>query len=959
MSAMTGSGRHGDQRKAPTLPTGARPPFRAVIVDLDGVVVDATAREPAGHGVRVRPDTEALLRRLRDGGVSIGAVTARNDVHALLTATGVRDLFETVVDGASASAPGAFDQPAPEVFLEAARRLRVEPGQAAVIAHDITSVQAARRGRFGLVVGIVRSGNRADLESAGADLVVENVSQLDLGVLRADPWVMTYEGFDPAHEGHREALTTLANGYLGTRGAAPEARADGVRYPGTYLAGVYNRLTSAIGGREVEDEHLVNAPNWLPFDLRIPPGDWWSEGGLTAQSERRDLDLRTGVLTRRLTLVHSDGRAILLTQRRLVSMARPHVAALETTLEAEGWDGSVTVRCGIDAGVRNDNVEEYRNLAGQHLTGIRAEAVGEDVLLVQAETTTSRIRVATAARTTTSAVLGDRVPLVQPGPGYHALELTVRLRSGQPVTVDKAVAVVTSRDAAISSPGQGALDELDRAPAGFNALLDEHREAWARLWDLFRIELPGASLQDQLVMNLHLFHLVQTITSHTAGLDAGVPPRGLHGEGYRGHVFWDELFVLPLFTTHLPGVSRSLLDYRWRRLPAARHAAQAAGLTGALFPWQSGSDGREETPVQLFNVRSQRWMPDNSSRQRHVGLAVAYNAWQYYQATGDVAWLSDRGGELIIEVARLFAGMSTYDADQDRFHIDGVMGPDEYHDGYPDRPGGGLRDNAYTNVLAAWVCRRALDVLDLLREHAGSDLATRLHLDPDEQARFGRLGRRLTVPFHDGVISQFAGYEALEELDWDRYRRTYGNIGRLDLILEAEGDSTNRYKLAKQADVLMLMYLFGATDLLELLDGLGYPTDLRTLTDTVDYYLARTAHGSTLSRVVHASVLAQFEPARAWALFREALVADLDDTQGGTTEEGVHLGAMGGTVDIVTRSFAGMRLDPELCFDPRLPPELAGLRLKVCYRGDDVAVAVDHDRVHIEGRRGQHVAAGP
>jgi trehalose/maltose hydrolase-like predicted phosphorylase len=228
-----------------------------------------------------------------------------------------------------------------------------------------------------------------------------------------------------------------------------------------------------------------------------------------------------------------------------------------------------------------------------------------------------------------------------------------------------------------------------------------------------------------------------------------------------------------------------------------------------VFPWQSGSDGREETPDQLFNARSHRWMPDHSARQRHVGLAVAYNAWEYCAATADLTWLAERGGELIIEVARAFASLARYDAGTDRFHIDGVMGPDEYHDGYPATPGSGLRDNAYTNVMTAWVCGRALEVLHVLRGEACDELVSALQVAPEEPARWEHLQHRLAVPFHDGIVSQFDSYDDLEELDWKRYRSDYGNIGRLDLILEAEGDSTNRYKLAKQADVLMLVYLLG------------------------------------------------------------------------------------------------------------------------------------------------------
>lgn len=149
----------------------------------------------------------------------------------------------------------------------------------------------------------------------------------------------------------------------------------------------------------------------------------------------------------------------------------------------------------------------------------------------------------------------------------------------------------------------------------------------------------------------------------------------------------------------------------------------------------------------LFNTRSGRWMPDNSHRQRHVGLAIAYNAWEYYQATGDLTWLTRRGADLIIEVARLFTALATHDPSTDRFHISGVMGPDEYHDGYPDAPGQGLIDNTYTNVLAAWVCQRALDVLQAVAGHECDDLHARLDIAPEEPTTWEHLSRRLTVPF--------------------------------------------------------------------------------------------------------------------------------------------------------------------------------------------------------------------
>jgi trehalose/maltose hydrolase-like predicted phosphorylase len=929
-----------DEAAGGPIPAGAVLPHHAVIFDLEAVVTGTA-------GAHATAGTVELLRRLRAGRVRLAVVTAGRDAQVLLTSAGLAGVFDVVMDGWSTAGVGLADEPDPAMLLQAARRLHATPARAAVVQATAAGVRAARLGGFALVVGIAGGGQREALEAAGADLIVADASQLDLGALRADPWLLVYEGFDPAHEGHREALTTLANGYLGTRGASPEHGADGVHYPGTYLAGVYNRLTSTVHGRTVQDEHLVNAPNWLHLDICTDTGRWWSDGGLTASAERRELDLRRGVLTRHAVLTDPAGRRLRLTQRRLVSMDRPHLAALHTTLVADGWSGPVTVASGIDAGVRNRNVAEYRALADEHLRTIAAEHLGHGILLVEAQTVQSQVRIATAARTTVTGTRTDDAASEASRRDPPSTHWHLTLRDGQPVTVDKTVAVFTSRDRAIASARVAAVAELDRAPGGFDDLLPAHEAAWARLWHRFRVELD-ADRQTQLVLNLHVFHLLQSVSPHTASLDAGVPARGLHGEGYRGHVFWDELFVLPVLTAHLPWVSRALLDYRHRRLDAARQAAAAARLPGAMFPWQSGSDGREETPQQLYNLRSGRWMPDNSRRQRHVGLAVAYNAWQYHQSTGDTPWLAHRGADLIIEVARLFTGLATYDPSDDRYHIGGVMGPDEYHDGYPDAPGEGLRDNAYTNVLAAWVCRRAGDVLALTSGHDCDDLIARLHITTDEVARWEHLSRRLTVPFHDAVISQFAGYETLRELDWDAYRARYGNIGRLDLILEAEGDSTNQYKLAKQADVLMLIYLLGPDELRDMLDRLGYRTHTELLSRTVDYYLARTAHGSTLSRVVHASVLARMDPTRAWQTFREALAADLDDTQGGTTSEGIHLGAMAATIDIVTRAFAGARLaDGTVTFDPQLPQPLRSARFTLVHRGQRLHVDLDQHSIEV------------
>jgi len=902
----------------------------------------------SAQGVPVFPGAAALLQRLKWGGIPVGLVTASRNAAALLSAAGLEGAFDVIVDGNDAAGLGLPGKPDPATFLEAAHRLGVAPARAAVVEDAVAGVTAARRGGFGLVVGIDRAQQRRDLEEAGADFVLDDVAELDLGLSRSDPWLLVYEGFDPAHETHREALTTLGNGFLATRGALPEHVDDGVHYPGTYLAGVYNRLSSTVDGEERVDEELVNVPNWLPLDIAVDGGDSWSDGGLVAHEERRELDLRRGILTRTARLVDAEGRALHLIQRRLVSMDRPHLAAMQTTLVPEGWSGQISIRSGVDTTVVNGNTAESRLLTNRHLGEISVEYLS-DTLLVEVQTSQSKVRIATAVRTTVSGA-DARAVADNRGDGRNMMRFDIMASAGQAVVVDKLAAMTTSRDAAMASPRDGALAELARAECGFDEATRRHVQAWHRLWEQYAVDVDTDD-PVQLNLNLHVFHMLQTISPHTALLDAGVPARGLHGEGYRGHVFWDELFVLPLYVMRTPSVARSLLDYRWRRLDAARQAAQRAGHRGAMFPWQSGSDGRDETPRRLFNPRSSRWMPDNSWRQHHVGIAVAYNAWQYRQATADTSWLAARGAELIIEVARFFSDLATYDEQDDRFHIHGVMGPDEFHDGYPDAPGEGLRDNAYTNVLTAWVCQRAAEALAALAARERDELSARIDLRPDEAVHWKTLASRMAVAFHDGIVSQFDGYGGLLEFDWQRYRQRYGDIERLDLILESEGDSTNRYRLSKQADVLMLVYLLGPAEVIRLLTGLGYQITSEDLLRTVDYYLARTSHGSTLSRVVHTSVLAMLDRSTAWSEFREALDADLDDTQGGTTGHGIHLGAMAGTVDIVLRTYTGIRMDAnQLVLRPRPPGALGRVRFELLYRDQRITVTMDQHRLRLDAQ---------
>jgi trehalose/maltose hydrolase-like predicted phosphorylase/beta-phosphoglucomutase-like phosphatase (HAD superfamily) len=937
------------------------------------------------------PDALRFILAVKDNGIRVAAASSSKNAKLFLErirldtfAAEQRLDYDFIHDGMTLEELFDADisgrdfprgKPDPMMFLSAAEELGLSPDVCFVTEDATSGVQAAKSGGMA-AIGVARLGDQKQLTEAGADLVVTSLDDVSVpalaeGQLRErqatedmrrryterppSVWTLVYDGFDPERQGLREALCALGNGYFVTRGALPEAEADGINYPGTYVAGLYNRLVSEVAGHQVENEDLVNVPNWLPLQFRIFGSPWFDVQQAGVEDHRLELDMRNGTLTRTFTWQDAKGRRTKVVQRWFVSRQDEHLAGLVTQFTAENWADIIQVRSGLDGRVVNAGVKRYRDLNGQHLTPLGQGSVDNETVDLQVETNQSHVRISLAARTRVlrDGEVVDVARRLIEEPGFVAHDVKFELQQGRPATVEKIVALYTSRDRAISESRHDARLAVARA-ADFSGLLSRHERAWLSSWNRFDIAMDSANEWAETVLHLHIFHLLQTVSPHTAHLDVGVPARGWHGEAYRGHIFWDELFIFPHINFQRPWLAEALLQYRYARLGAARAAAREEGYAGAMFPWQSGSNGREETQRVHLNPRSGRWLPDRSHLQRHVNVAVAYNVWQHYLVTGNIGFLRFTGAELLTEIARFWSSLATYNADTDRYEINGVMGPDEYHEAYPDSHEGGLRNNTYTNVMAAWVLHRALEALQELPPHYRQELVDELMIGEDELERWRVISRKMTVVFHaDGVLSQFEGYEQLEEFDWEGCREKYGNIQRLDRVLEAEDDTTNRYKVSKQADVLMLLFLLSGDELRQLLAELGYELSDEQLARTVEYYLARTSHGSTLSSVVSAWVLARYDPDEAWLFLQRALESDIADVQGGTTAEGIHLGAMAGTVDLVLRCLTGMRArGPVLRFDPALPSQIKQLRFSIHYRGHRVELTFSEDRLEVSSRPG-------
>ncbi|MFW6222228.1 MAG: glycosyl hydrolase family 65 protein, partial [Bacteroidota bacterium] len=393
----------------------------------------------------------------------------------------------------------------------------------------------------------------------------------------------------------------------------------------------------------------------------------------------------------------------------------------------------------------------------------------------------------------------------------------------------------------------------------------------------------------------------------------------------------------------------------YRRLPEARYNAKKHGYEGAMFPWQSGSNGREESQEIHLNPRSGRWIPDNTKLQRHVNAAIAYNIWQYFQVTNDLEFISFFGAEMFLEITRFWASKVQFNPERDRYELHSVVGPDEYHTSYPGGKEPGICNNAYTNIFVIWVMTHAFKMLDVLKEDRKMEMLEKMDIKQHELEQWQDISGKMFIPVHEnGLIEQFEGYSDLEELDWEAYHDQYGEILRLDRILEKENDNVNRYKASKQADVLMLFYLFSADELHVLFNHAGYGFDSeKMINKNIEYYEQRTSHGSTLSKLVSSWVLARSDRKKSWQSFRTTLMSDVKDVQGGTTKEGIHLGAMAGTVDLVQRCYSGLEvMEDALRFDPVLPDSLSEYLFRLKYRSYWLNVKLTQDQLIINSEGG-------
>lgn len=849
----------------------------------DRYFLDSIARD----GVKPYPGTVELVRALQAADVGVAVISASRNLAQVLDAARVGDLFKVRVGGLEAERLGLPGKPDPAVFVEAARELGVDPSDAAIVEDALAGVEAGRRGGFRLVVGVDRTGHAEDLRARGADLVVRDPGELLTWAERSpvgiavsegfpepsdDPgWVIEVVGFDPLNEREVESWLTVANGRTGTRGSVEERSEESD--PAAYVAGVF--------GTSSDGRVPVSGPEWLRLRPRIGDDALDLDRGDTLE-HRRLLDLRHGLLFRFWRQRVAANREATFHSVRFASLADRDVLVLEAVLSSAAGDGRL-----------GDGVPPL----------LHSEALARADVRFETDHCVSTVWGRDGGSASFAIATDEK-------DGHLRRIVAVRrsARGDEPAHDAAARSLASARE------------------RGVPELRDRHRAAWLARWRDADVDIDG-DLELQRSLRFGLFHL---ISSAEPGSDlASVGARGLTGRGYNGHVFWDtEVFILPFFIATHPASARALLDYRYRTLDAARARARSLGYRGALFAWESADTGEDVTPKEGMAPDGTTVPILTGEQEHHIAADVAWAIWRYWEATGDDEFLASRGAEILLETARFWASRSSR-AEDGRFHIEHVIGPDEYHED--------VRDNAFTNVLARWVIHRALELPEVLAgiaDDAWSELSRRLDIRAEELEDWRTVADGLVDGFNPatGLYEQFEGFFELEDVRAvDLAPRPFAG----DVVLGVQ--RLQRSQVVKQADVLMLAQMLPEV----------VPRDIAEA--NYRYYEPRTSHGSSLSPAMHASVAAQTSNLDATVDYlRMAAAIDLGNGMGNAAH-GVHVATMGGQWQAATHGLGGLRLSRDgVRLDPAVPPQWRRLAFVFHWHGARIEVSAGADQMTLE-----------
>ena len=636
---------------------------------------------------------------------------------------------------------------------------------------------------------------------------------------------------------------------------------------------------------------LPNLPDVTAMEF-IVNGERFAMDQGTLQSYLRTLDLHTGEATRTVQWKSPAGAALELTFRRFVSLDNEHIAAFSVEVTPTNQDIELVVNSGIST--RNSNT------GSQHCVEGEMRMLPGGILRLMTHTNESNVPIGVHCLHKFSAEPSESLPVIERR--RFVGRYTFRLAKGQTLRIEKLTCYHTGRDLPFTVYGQqrgttnpdivaAAGDALAAkfADTGYDALLAASAKKWAAYWAEQDVQIESDDSFDQLGMRFALYHLNIMIKRDDDRV--GIGAKGMTGEGYKGHSFWDtEMFLMPYYLLTDPAAAKTLLGYRWRSLPGAFKKASENGYQGAMFPWESAwLDDGEVTPLYCgADIVTGKSSPVLTGMiEQHISADIAWGVWLYYQATGDDDFMNRRGCELLIEIARFWASRVEWQDDTQRYEIKNVIGPDEYKDH--------VDNNAFTNYLTVFAMEQA--------ERCIKDMPTRW---PDAYAKLSdsydlnalaaelqdkKAKVYLPQPNADGIVPQNAQYLGLDAIDLSKYKNQQGVSSIYEDYSPAQ---MNQLMVSKQADLVMLMRIM--PDLF----------DAETRRKNFMFYESRTLHDSSLSHGQHC-VLAAWEGLDDMALdmYRHAIAIDLGPNMK-SSDLGIHSASMGNVWQCVACGFAGL-----------------------------------------------------
>jgi alpha,alpha-trehalose phosphorylase len=748
--------------------------------------------------------------------------------------------------------------------------------------------------------------------------------------LEPEPWRITEVGFDVASNFLLETLFAVGNGYIGLRGCHEEGYGGpaGTSQEGSYLNGFYESepiaYPEAAFGLAKTNQFMVSVPNAKCVDLMLGDEAFDLLEG-TLSNYQRQLDFRTGVLVRSLEWTSASGRRIAVQSRRLACFARKHVFAIEYDITPLNFSGPILLRSSIDCAVSNQQAGDDPRVgsatSGPALKLVAVQQEGGFSAIAQ-QTRNSGFSLVSAIDTSVACGAPIAAETIRDGQIAGQLFRCDGVQS-QPIRLTKFGTYFSSRDYPSDQLMERARAAVSSAKeAGFATLCAEQKEFLDAFWAEADVEIAGDEALQQGI-RFNQFHLLQSV-----GRDGktNIAAKGVTGEGYEGHYFWDtEIYIFPFFLYSKPEIAKKLLEFRFAGLGKARERArQMSHASGALFPWRS-----------IAGEECSAYFPAGTA-QYHINADIAYSIKLYFEATADLDYLAQAGAEIVLETARIWIGIGSYDR-QGRFCINVVTGPDEYT--------ALVNNNYYTNAMAQMHLRFATSIVDTLRAERPNDMAriaAEIGLGHDEIAEWGRAAAAMLLPYDAALGIHAQDDSFLSKKKWDFAATPKEHY---PLLLNYHPMVIYRHQVCKQADVVLALLLL---------------SDQFTLADKqrdFDYYEALTTHDSSLSPCVFSIIASEVGYAdKAYDYFMQTARLDLDDTHG-NTHYGVHTASMAGTWMGVTYGFAGMRVvNGALGFHPTLPARWQHYQFKIQLRGALLQVRVEAAQVVYTLLKGDAIA---